>query len=156
MRGKPVIILFTLVISGLVLLFSISGAVHIAGRLEMVSTGEISVLGYAGRWLRLIVEIVLSALTLYAIFKRPSWGRVVTVCFAVMFCVVGFEALLTPDPTPLFPLNGAAEKAGAQIANVAMGIGFLAYLGFVMFGRKTRDYFARPAAASENHSIRQN
>ena len=146
MPRKPPIVIVTIILSALILLATIAGLFNAIRAWEFASRGEISLINYLWGVIRATGVLLLPALTLYAAFRRPSWGYVITLVFAAFVLALTALAVLYPDPHPYFPIHGAAEEAGARVGRIFMIVAIGFYLARLGFGRKARDYYRQPQA----------
>lgn len=146
MPRKPPVVIVTIILSALILLVAIAGMFNAIRSWELTARGEVSVVNYLWGVIRATGVLLLPALTLYAAFRRPSWGYVITLVFAAFVLALTALAALYPDPHPYFPIHGAAEEAGARFGRILMIVAVGFYLGRLGFGRKARDYYRHTQA----------
>lgn len=141
-RRKPAVIIATVVLSVLMLAAGGNGVLQLTLALARVMQGEVSIFTWLVAFTRPLAVTALAAATLYACFKRPSWGRVVSVSFTIVFCAFTGYTLAVPDPHPVFQIAPGAEQAGAYAGQAMMVFGVLAYAWAMLLGAKAKAYFA--------------
>lgn len=141
MSRKPPIAILTIILSALMLLAAIAGMFNAIQAWQLTSRGELSVLKYLWILASAAGTLLLCASTLYAGFRRPSWGYVMTILFGIYLAVLTTISVVKPNPHPVFQIHPGAEEAGAYVGKVLM-IGLMVlYVGFLVFGRNARDYY---------------
>ena len=146
MSRKPPIVILTIILSALMLLVTTVGMFNAIQAWQLTAQGELSLLRYLWMLCAASGRLLLCASALYAAFRRPGWGYAMTIVFGAYFALLVTLAVVRPDPHPVFPIHGAAEQAGAYLAQVLMVGLALLYVGFLVFGRNARDYY-RPTAS---------
>jgi len=149
MPRKPPIVIVTIILSTLLLLSAVVGMFNAISAWQYLERGEMSLLSYLWQLIRWASILLLSALTLSAGFRRPSWGHVITLTFAAFLLVMAVVAVLHPSPHPMFPIHGAAEEAGARVGRGFMIVAMLAYLWRLALGKNARAYYGQTAPRSD-------
>jgi hypothetical protein len=140
-RKMPASIIITVIFATIGVLATSFGAVQMAVR-GLRGDGSFFVFANA-LGIQLGVAFLAGA-TLFACIKRPAWGRIISMIFAVSFGLFFGLTLATPDPHPLFPIAPGAEQAGAYAAKAFMILGVLWYIWSMVMGSKARTYFSAP------------
>lgn len=143
-RQRPKVIIVTMILAVFMMVSAGSGLLRLGIATERVLQVGGSFLAFADALSRDLGIAVLAAATLYACAKRPPWGRIVSVVFAVTFGALFGVILAFPDPHPVFQIAPGAEQAGAYAADVLMAFGIVAYVWSMVMGRKARAFFAGP------------
>jgi hypothetical protein len=143
MRGKPFIIVLTMILSALILVTSALNVIHWLSMFPLINTGEISILGFVFMGQRILFLVLLSAATFFAAWKGRRWGFPVSVCFAVVLILIVVAGILVPNPHPTFVIHEGAEATGAWFGRMLTAVGVPVYAGFVAFGGKARAYFSQ-------------
>jgi hypothetical protein len=149
MPRKPPIVIVTIILSALMLLSAIVGLFNAVQAWQYLERGEMSLLTYLWQLIRWASILLLSALTLSAGFRRPSWGHAITLAFAAFLVVMAVMAVLHPNPHPMFPIHGAAQEAGARFGRMFMIVAMLAYLWRLALGKNARGYYGQAAPRSD-------
>lgn len=149
MPRKPPIVILTIILSALILLTAIVGMFNAIQAWQFLERGEISLLSYLWHLVRAAGILLLTALTLYAGFRRPSWGHVITIAFAAFLLLLAAMAVIYPNPHPMFPIHGAAEEAGARFGRGFMIVALLAYVWRLVLGKNARSYYSQATSRTE-------
>lgn len=142
MRGRPAIVVITLIISCLALVAASNGMFNFLQIVVRSWDRGLSISFFALHFTRLISTMAISGGAAYACLKRPPWGRVVVTAFAMVVSAIALFGLAFPDPNPPFPIEGPAEEAGATVSTWLMAVGIAIYAYKMAFGRKAREYFS--------------
>lgn len=140
-RRKPPVVIVTIVLATLMLAAGGNGVLQLARALGRIVQGEVSILAWVAAFVRALSMAVLAAATLFACLKRPRWGRVVSVAFAIVFSAFAGYVLASPDPHPTFQIAPGAEQAGAYAGYAMMAFGILVYAWAMLWGAKAKAYF---------------
>jgi hypothetical protein len=138
---KPASVIFTMIFAAVMLASAGYGCLLLVIGTTKVLQGGGSFLVLVGAWGRQLGIVALSAATLFACIKRPAWGRAVSIMFAVAFGALIGTVLAFPNPHPAFPIAPGAEQVGADVANVLIAVGIVAYVWAMLAGGKARAYF---------------
>ena len=150
MRGKPFIIVMTMILSAIGLFSIIPGTMRLLAMLPLIDRGEMSRMEFISIAERCVGFFLLCSITFYAALKRVRWGYPVILCFALVMLLVSVVGALHPDPQVPFQVDEGADKIGTHFGQSVMLAAEITYTIFVAFGRRTRAYFARnPSATSE-------
>ena len=92
--------------------------------------------------------------SIFAIAKRWKKSRVMGIVALLMLFSIVVYSKLTALPSgqgfPKYTLNSAAERGGADVANIVMFIGFWILFYRFGFSKKARSFFSQPPARSSN------
>jgi len=139
-RRRPSVIIVTLIFAVLMLVAGAIGFIRVALLAERaLHVGTILVFAVA-----LVPGLAImgfAAATMFACLKRPRWGRLISMAFAVAFSAFVGYVLVTPDPHPVFQIAPGAEQAGAYASHVLIAFGMLTYAWSMVMGSKARAYF---------------
>jgi hypothetical protein len=139
-RRWPPIAVVTLLLSGFCVIASsftlfqqMSRFIQTQEVREMQRTIELAI--YAGTWL------AMSAVALYTVLCRPSWGRHSSMCFALWIGVGFLLTAIVPNTLPSSTINDTAEAAGELVGRALVVASAMAYLLFMAFGSNARSCF---------------
>jgi hypothetical protein len=141
-RGKPTVIIVTVILAVIMLAVGGSAVMRLAFAYERVTQTQGFPLGWLVAFARALIIAVLASATLYACFNRPSWGRAVSIVFALVFSAFAGYVMAAPNPHPTFKIAPGAEEAGAYAGQALMAFGILVYAWAIVFGPKARAYFS--------------
>lgn len=142
-RRKPPVIIVTLIFAVFALMVGVIGFVHVTRLLAGALHGWRSILVWAAVLAPELALMGFAAATLFACLRRPQWGRLISMVFAVAFSASMGYGLVHPDPHPVFQIAPGAEQAGAYTAHVMIALGMVVYLWSMLAGAKAKAYFAR-------------
>lgn len=141
-RRKPAAIIVTIIFAAFLLVIGVVGTLRLPVLAGHTLHGVRSILVLAVALAPGLAIMGFAAATLFACFKRPRWGRPISMVFALAFSALMGYSVAFPDPHPLFPIAPGAEQAGAYAANVAIAFGIVAYVWSMVLGAKAKAYFA--------------
>jgi hypothetical protein len=140
-RRKPPVIIITLIFAMLILVTGAIGFMGVALISERALHGGVTILVLAVALVPGLAIMGFAGATLFACLKRPHWGRIISMVFAVAFSASVGYVLAIPDPHPLFQIAPGAEQIGAYASHVLIAFGILTYAWSMVMGSKARAYF---------------
>jgi hypothetical protein len=141
-RRKPPVIIITLIFAVFILVVDAIGFIRVVLSAGRVLHGGMAILMFAVTLIPGLAIMGFAAATLFACLKRPHWGRLISMVFAVAFSAFVGYVLASPDPHPVFQIAPGAEQIGAYASHVLIALGILIYAWSMVMGAKARAYFA--------------
>lgn len=141
-QRKPLAIIVTMILAALITINAGFGFLRLLFSLRMLT--DRNVMSYVTGFLTgQLCILILAAAVVFACIKRPPWGRVISMVFAMGLGIVWVVALLSPHPDPVFKAAPGAEEVGAYMGRALMVIGVAVYVWSMIFGARAKAYFAR-------------
>lgn len=139
---KPTAIIVTIVFALFTMAVGVVGFVHLAFATGGLVQNDGSILALIIAYGLELTIVGFAAATLFACFKRPGWGRAVSITFALGISTFIGYVIAFPDPHPVFQITDGMEQVGAYAGRALMVFGIAVYTWLMIMGAKTRAYFA--------------
>jgi hypothetical protein len=140
-RHWPPIVLLTLILSGGGVAVSMYGLPRQILALLRAQADVTAMAGAVVLILHACAWMAVSVPAFYATWRRPAWGRVATMCFALW---VGVGALLTtvlPNTSTRYLPQGEAQNVGFVAGYLMVAALATAYMACMAFGRHAQSSF---------------